>query len=108
MIRFFAGHPTAANLLMLVLLAMGLLAVPSLRRATFPDFVSPKVEVRTIYPGATAEDVEEAVCRRIETALESVEQVEEVVSEARENVGIVTLEMAEGGDMTLFLSDVKN
>ncbi|MEM6567308.1 MAG: efflux RND transporter permease subunit [Planctomycetota bacterium] len=107
MIRFFAGHPTAANLLMLVLLAMGLLAVPSLRRATFPDFVSPKVEVRTIYPGATAEDVEEAVCRRIETALESVEQVEEVVSEARENVGIVTLEMAEGGDMTLFLSDVK-
>jgi len=107
MIRFFAAHATAANLLMLGLCAMGLLSLRSLRRATFPDWVEPQVEVRVVYPGATAADVEEAVCRRIETAVESVEQIDEVVAQARENVGIVTLKMVEDGDLTLFLSDIK-
>ncbi|MHC4953610.1 MAG: efflux RND transporter permease subunit [Planctomycetota bacterium] len=107
MIRFFAGHPTAANLLMILLLIMGLLALPTIRRATFPDFTDLRVEVRVVYPGATAEDVEEAICRRIESAVESVEQIDEVVSQARENVGIVTIELKEGGDLTLFLSDIK-
>jgi len=106
MIRFFVRHPTAANLLMLILLLLGVLALPSIQRATFPDFAAKLVEVRVLYPGATAEDVEEAICRRIESAVESVEQVEEIVSQARENVGIVTLEMHEGGDLTLFLSDI--
>jgi len=107
MIRFFAGHPTAANLLMLTLLVMGAMSLTSLRRATFPDFSQSKVEIRVIYPGATAEDVEDAICRRIESAVESVEQVREIVSEARENVGIVTLRMIEGGDMTLFVTDIQ-
>ena len=89
MIRFFAGHPTAGNLLMIALVVMGLVSLPTLRRATFPDFIQPQVEVRVIYPGATAQDVEEAVCRRIETALESVEQIDEVISQARDNIGIV-------------------
>ena len=107
MIRFFASHPTAGNLLMLILLVMGLLALPSIQRATFPDFTSTQVEVRVPYPGATAADVEEAICRRIENAVDSVEYVDEVRSEARENVGIVTLEMAEGGEPSVFLTDIK-
>ncbi|MHC4408129.1 MAG: efflux RND transporter permease subunit [Planctomycetota bacterium] len=107
MIRFFAGHATAANLLMLILLVMGAMSLTSLRRATFPDFSQSKVEIRVVYPGATAEDVEDAICRRIESAVESVEQVREIVSEARENVGIVTLRMIEDGDMTLFVTDIK-
>ena len=107
MIAYFVRHPTAANLLMLILLLLGVFALPTIRRATFPDFEAKLVEVRVVYPGATAEDVEEAICRRIENAVESVEQVEEVVSQARENVGIVTLKMQEGGNLTLFLSDIK-
>ncbi|MHC4937597.1 MAG: efflux RND transporter permease subunit [Planctomycetota bacterium] len=107
MIRFFAGHPTASNLLMLILLLMGVFSLPTLRRSTFPDFTEFKVEVRVLYPGAVAEDVEDAICRRIESAVESIEQLEEIVSEARENVGIVTLKMVEEGDMTMFLSDIK-
>jgi len=107
MIAFFVRHPTAANLLMLILLLLGFFALPTIQRATFPDFESKLVEVRVVYPGAAAQDVEEAICRRTEQALESVEQVEEIVSQARENVGIVTLKMHAGGNLTLFLSDIK-
>ena len=107
MIRFFAGHATAANLLMVILLAMGLFALPNLQRATFPDFTPTAVEVRVPYPGATAADVEEAICRRIESAVDGIEFVDEVRAVARDNIGIVTLEMRKGGDPTTFLTDVK-
>ena len=46
MIRFFAAHPTAANLLMLMFFVMGLVSLPTLRRETLPDFTAQEVEVR--------------------------------------------------------------
>ena len=107
MIRYFAAHPTAANLLMIIFLVLGLFALPGLQRATFPDFVATAVEVRVPYPGATADDVEDSICRRIEGAVDAVEYVAEVRSEARDGVGIVTLEMSEGGDPSTFLTDIK-
>ncbi len=36
MIRFFASHPTLANLLMIGLLAIGIALAPTLKRETFP------------------------------------------------------------------------
>ena len=51
MIRFFAGHPTAANLLMVLFLVAGALTLPSIRRETMPDYAPSEVEVRTRYPG---------------------------------------------------------
>ncbi|MDM8518057.1 efflux RND transporter permease subunit [Desulfobacterales bacterium HSG16] len=107
MIRYFAKHPTAANLLMVIFVVMGISSISSLRRETFPDFSSNKLEIRVIYPGAAAEDVEEAVCRRIEDAIDGVNYVEEVTSEAREGMGVVVVEMEESGDFSAFIDDVK-
>ncbi len=91
MIRFFATHPTAANLLMMRFLAAGLLSLPTLRRETLPDFTPDEVEVRVIYPGASAEEVEEAICERVEDALDGIKYIEEVRSDAREGLSIVTV-----------------
>ncbi|NOX55535.1 MAG: efflux RND transporter permease subunit [Planctomycetes bacterium] len=106
MIAFFARHPTAANLLMLVFLAVGILTVGQLRRETFPDFSPTEVEIRVVYPGATAEEVEEAICRRIEDALDGVRYVKELRSEARDGVGIVTVEMDEAGIYQEFKDEI--
>ncbi len=105
MIRFFAGHPTAANLLMLILLVMGLLALPDMKRETFPEFTSSVVQISVPYPGASAEEVEDGVCRIIEDALDSVSNMDELLCEAREGVAIATAELIEGndiGDLTHF------
>jgi len=107
MIRFFAAHPTAANLLMAALVALGLLSVGDLRRETFPHFVARQVEVRVVYPGASAEEVEDAVCRRVEDAIEGVDDLAEMRSEARENVGTVVAEMASSGSLQVFLDDIR-
>ena len=63
MIRYFTGHPTAANMLMFAIVILGLVALPKLQRDTFPVVDATEVEVRVVYPGATPSDVENAICR---------------------------------------------
>ncbi len=107
MIRYFAGHPTAANLVMIAFLVVGALSVPSIKRETFPDIPSRNVEVLVVYPGASAEEAEEAICQRIEDAVENVQGILETRCDARENRATATLEMVEGGNLDLFFSDIK-
>ena len=108
MIRFFATHPTAGNLLMILLLALGLVALPTLQRETFPDFTPEEIQAQVIYPGASAEDVEEAVCQRMEDAVDAVNDVDEVRCEAREGLATLVAKMRSGGDISRFLDDVKS
>ncbi len=107
MIRYFATHPTAANLLMILLIALGVASLPNLKRETFPDFSADAVQVSIAYPGATAEEVEEAICQRIEEAVDGLNDLGEVRCEARESLGSATIEMIKGGSMDRFLTNVK-
>jgi hydrophobic/amphiphilic exporter-1 (mainly G- bacteria), HAE1 family len=106
-INYFAGHPTAANLLMVAILAIGLMAAPGLKRETFPEFAPSEVEVRVAYPGASAEDVEQAVCERLEDAVEAVDDVAEMRCESRESLATMVVEMRDGGDIGRFLDEIR-
>ncbi|MGF1508423.1 MAG: efflux RND transporter permease subunit [Myxococcota bacterium] len=107
MISYFTGHPTAANLLMLMLGVLGLVSLPSMQRETFPDFSLDTLVITVAYPGASTESVEQTVVQRIEDALDGIENVEEIQSVAQEGVATITVEMAPGGDMTTFQADVQ-
>ena len=108
MIKWFAEHPNAANLCMLAILLLGLLALPDLQRETFPAVSNDKVSVQAIYPGATSEEVEDAICRRIEDALENITDLDEMRCESSEGLGKATAVMTEGSSMTQFLDEVKS
>ncbi|MBF0367866.1 MAG: efflux RND transporter permease subunit [Magnetococcales bacterium] len=108
MIAWCARHQTAANLLMAAIMILGLVALPGLQRETFPEIQNDKVEVRLLYKGATAEEVEDAVCRRLEEALEGITNLDEMRCDAREGVATATAIMEEGADMMRFLDDVKS
>jgi len=108
MIRYFARHPTAANLLMAMFVVLGILRVSSLRRETFPDVTPNEVEVRIVYPGSTAEEIEEIVCQRVEDAVDGVKFVKELRSDAREGIASVVVEMEDDGDFQTFFNDVQS
>nr|WP_320142362.1 efflux RND transporter permease subunit [uncultured Cohaesibacter sp.] len=108
MIRYFAKHPTAANLLMVGILLIGILALPKLQRDTFPATDPTQVEVRVSYPGATALDVEGAVCLRFEESLGVIPDKLEMTCEARENLAIAVVTMIEGRDFDTFYNDIKS
>ncbi len=108
MIRFFVDHPTAANLLMAFLMVLGLSQLPELQRETFPNFAPRRVQIQVPYPGAGAEDVEQAICLRLEDALDGINEVEELTCTAREGLGTMVAEMIDGADFDRFFEDVKS
>ncbi|MEZ5590214.1 MAG: efflux RND transporter permease subunit [Gammaproteobacteria bacterium] len=91
---------------LLLLLALGLSSLPSIKRETFPDFAAQEVEAKVVYPGASAEDVEEAICQRLEDAVDSISEVSETRCESAKagDAG----RKNDGGDIDRFLNDVKS
>lgn len=108
MIGFFARHPTAANLLMVFWLALGVYSLPQINRATFPEIPQKNVTISIPYPGATAIEVENAICTRAEDAVAEVDNRKETVCDARENIAVVRVRKREEGDITKFSNDVQN
>ncbi len=106
MIRYFASHETAANILMLVIILAGLLVLPTLNKETFPEIDTNKIKVTVDYPGASTGEVEEGICNRLEDATDAISFLEEQRCEARDNIGSLTLDMQEEGNIQQFLNDV--
>ncbi|CCN38032.1 putative Acriflavin resistance protein [Vibrio nigripulchritudo SO65] len=107
MIRFFARHPTAANLLMLALLIIGLTSLPKLKRETFPEFSPPYIMAGVVYPGASPQEVEESLCVRMEDAVDGLANIEETRCEAIEGSARLILKLDERADIGRMLVDVQ-
>jgi len=108
MIRFFATHPTAPNLLMLFLLVLGISALPTLERETFPEFGPQELQISVPYPGAGPADVEAAICQRLEDGLDGVNDLDELKCQALENIAVATVRMTEDGNFARFMDDIKS
>jgi len=107
MIRYFIKHPTAGNILMMAIIAIGFASIAYLNKESFPLIKPSKVQVTAVYPGANPADVEDALCNRLEDATDGISFLKEQTCDARDNMAIVTLEMQEAGDIKAFYDDVK-
>ena len=68
-IRWFVENKVAANLLMMILVSGGFLALPQLYLEEFPEVKVAAVQIQVPYLGAAPQEVETAVCVRVEEAL---------------------------------------
>ncbi len=98
-IPFFTRHRTAANLLLILMVALGLMAAPNMRAQFFPDVVVDNVSVTVAWEGASAEDVDAGIVQLVEPALLAVEGVTEARATSREGSAAMTLEFEPGWDM---------
>jgi HAE1 family hydrophobic/amphiphilic exporter-1 len=73
MIQFFLRRPVFAGVASIIVLIAGLVALPSLPIAQYPQVAPPEVSVSTVYIGANAEAVESAVTTPLEEAINGVE-----------------------------------
>ncbi len=108
MIHYFTEHPTASNIFMVVLILIGITALPELPRETFPEVKAYEVEVSATYAGASASDVEQNICLKLEDATDGIRYLIEKRCDARDNLARFTAKMKEGGDMNQFIQDVKD
>lgn len=107
MIRFFARHPTAANLLMLTLILLGLVSLPKLKRETFPEFAPPYILATVVYPGASPEQVEQNICLLMEDAIDGLSNIEETRCEAVEGSAGMVVKLDDQADISRMLVDIQ-
>jgi len=80
----FCDNPIAANLLVLVVLVCGLLVYPGLDQSIHADVAWKTISVSVPYPGAPADEVQDAVTIRIEEAIRGIKGVKRISSVSRE------------------------
>nr|WP_309502955.1 efflux RND transporter permease subunit [uncultured Roseovarius sp.] len=107
LLSYFTRHRTAANLLLVVMLVLGLAAAPRMRAQFLPDVVIDTVSVSVIWEGAGAEDIDSAIVQVLEPVLLAVEGVESSTSSSRENSASIALEFDPGWDMGRAADDVQ-
>ncbi len=107
LVRFFVHHRTAANLLMIGLVLLGVLALKKLNTQFFPTVDFPQVSVTVTWEGATPADMERMVIRNLEPALRNVSNLDTYYGVAREGWAYISLKFLPGTDMNLALSDVE-
>jgi HAE1 family hydrophobic/amphiphilic exporter-1 len=71
--RFFIDRPVLANVLALVFVLVGLVALLQLPSAQYPNVVPPTIQVSTRYAGATAKTMIDTVALPIEQSVNGVE-----------------------------------
>lgn len=79
-------------LLMIGLALAGTITALTLPRESTPEVTIPFASVVTVYPGASARDVEELVTDTVENRVENVEGVKEVTSSSQLGVSVVSVE----------------
>ena len=70
---YFIRRPVLAGVISLIITMMGVLAIRLLPISRYPQITPPAIAVTAVYPGATAQDVAEAVAAPIEQQLSGLQ-----------------------------------
>ncbi len=104
----FYSNPRLLILFILLLVTFGIFSFINIPRVLNPSIDIAIVNVSTILPGASPEDVESLVTIPIEEAVTGLEDVKEVTSTSRDSISIVTLEFESGTDSKKARDDVSS
>ncbi|MCL8000266.1 multidrug efflux RND transporter permease subunit [Brucella sp. 21LCYQ03] len=72
MAQFFIGRPIFAWVVAIFIMLAGIIAIPMLPVAQYPNVAPPQITVSTSFPGASPEDIYQSVTRPIEEELNGV------------------------------------
>ncbi len=104
--RFFINRPIFATVIALLMVLAGVAALEFLPIAQFPDITPPTVQVKAVYPGASAETIAESVATPIEEQVNGVDgmiYMNSTSSSTGEYNLTVTFEVGTDADMAAVL-----
>jgi multidrug efflux pump subunit AcrB len=109
--NFVEGYlkkPHLVTSLVLLAAVVGFVGYRRMPVNLFPDSERPQIAVVTVYPGASAADVESEVSRTIEKELSTIEQVRRVTSVSKDEVSSVSVEFEYSKGLDSAATDVAN
>jgi len=105
--RVSISNPVFATMMMAALLVLGAFSYSRLPVEQFPDVSFPVVVVQTEYPGASPENVEEEVTRRVEESVNTISGIKTLSSRSYESLSVVIIEFDLSIDPKLAAQDVR-
>ena len=108
LIAYFIKYPVAGNTLMVLIFIFGYFGLQSWKKNFFPVSESRILQIETVYPGSSPEEIEKGIVLKIEDNLRGVTGIEQISSVSQENSGVITIEVERSYNTDLVLQDVKN
>ena len=109
MAKFFIDRPVFAWVIALFILLAGILSIPNLPVSQYPQIAPPSIVVTSIYPGASAQTVDESVTSLIEQEMNGVENLLYIESQSQsDGQSQVTVTFKTGTNPELAAVDVQN
>ena len=107
--KTFINRPKFAFVISIVITLAGLIAMSVLPVNMYPEITPPQVQITAIYPGASAQVVEESVIRPIEEQVNGVEDMMYIESSASNNgSAVITVFFKVGTDGDIAQVNVQN
>ena len=106
--QFFIDRPIFAWVVALFIVLAGALAIPQLPVAKYPNVAPPKVEVYAVYPGASAQTLDESVVSLIEQELNGTDGLMYFESQSSLGSATITATFKPGIDPEMAQVDVQN
>jgi multidrug efflux pump subunit AcrB len=101
-------NPIPAVLLFVMLTFFGVMAFKAMKIQLFPDIDLPMVTVTASMPGASPDQMEVEVARKIENALASAQGLKHLYTQVKDGTAIVSAEFRLERDSRLALEDVRS
>ncbi|MDT8905384.1 efflux RND transporter permease subunit [Pseudomonas prosekii] len=106
--QLFIDRPVFAWVVALFILLAGALAIPKLPVAQYPDVAPPQIEIYAVYPGASAQTVDESVVSLIEEELNGADNLLYFGSQSSLGSATITATFQPGTNPELAQVDVQN
>ncbi|MFL2790591.1 MAG: efflux RND transporter permease subunit [Paracoccaceae bacterium] len=107
LISYFARHNTAANLILVLMVVFGLLAINKIRSQFFPDVVIEKVSIGVKWLGAGPEDIDDGIISLLEPPLLGIDGIEQIISSSTEGNARIYIDFMPGTDMSKAKEEVQ-
>ncbi|MBI4891955.1 MAG: efflux RND transporter permease subunit [Acidobacteria bacterium] len=101
-------RPVFATMLILALVVIGLDSYRKLGVDYFPKIEFPYVNITTVLPGASPEEVESQVTKQIEEAVNTISGIDELNSTSAEGLSLVTLQFVLEKDPDIAAQEVRD
>lgn len=102
------SKPVSTFMVFTAVIVMGIYSLINIPVDLYPEIDPPFLSVMTTYSGASAADIETNITKRLEDALNTVDNVKEVTSVSSDNLSVITLEFNWGADLNESTNEVRD
>ena len=106
--EFSVKHPVVITIILIVLVVFGFYSVSLMPTEFMADITMPQAIVMTVYPGASAEDVEQDVTKILEENFVTLPHFKSVDSQSYNALSWITVTYADGYDPNDQLVELRN